>query len=285
MEIVEKAYAKINLCLDCKNKRGDGYHELESVILPLQFHDSIEFSFLPKGSTDDFVTCDDFSMRISKYNLCHKMIDVLREKYQFKEHFNIKIHKNILLQAGLGGGSADASAVLRCLIKKLNLNLSDGEIKDICMKVGSDCYFQFYNKPALVKGRGDNLSFFDFNKKDYLVLLIGPNSGNSTEEVFNEADKNELIHGDSQKCLNLLQNGNLEELQKCVFNSLYSPACNLNSSLEKIKKDIEEYNFEISSMTGSGSCFFAISKNKKLIFKAAKELYKKGYQTEITKFL
>ena len=284
MDIIEKAYAKINLCLDSKHFRDDGFHELESVILPLKFHDTIDFSILPKGITDDFITCDSFSMRVSKYNLCHKMVAVLREKYQFKEHFNIKIHKNIFVQSGLGGGSADACAVFRCVIKYLKLELSDGEIKEICNKVGSDCYFQFYNKPALVKGRGDNVEFFDY-KSDNLILLVAPNTGNSTETIFKESDKMELVHGDSLKVKDTLLNGDLNELGKVIFNSLYEPAKKLNPDVETIKKILDEKGFECVSMTGSGSCVFAISKNKKLIKRTAMELDKKGYFVEVTTFL
>ncbi len=284
MDIIEKAYAKINICLDSKYIREDGYHELESVILPLKFHDTIDFSILSKGITDDFITCDSFSMRSSKYNLCHKMVSVLREKYQFKEHFNIKIHKNIFVQSGLGGGSADACAVFRCIIKYLNLQLSDSEIKEICNKVGSDCYFQFYNKPALVKGRGDEISFFDY-KDDNLILLVAPQTGNSTETIFKESDKMELIHGDSSKVKDVLISDNLDALGKVVFNSLYEPAKKLNPDVEKIKNMLDEKGFECVSMTGSGSCVFAISKNKKLLKKTARELDKQGYFVEVTTVL
>lgn len=243
MDIIERAYAKINLNLDCKYIREDGFHELESIMLPLKFHDSIDFSILPSGITDDFITCDSFSLRISKYNLCHKMVDVLREKYKFKQHFSIKIHKNIFLQSGLGGGSADASAVLRCIIKYLKLELSDGEIKEICNKVGSDCYFQFYNKPALIKGRGDNVEFFDY-KSDNLILLVAPKLGNCTETIFKESDKMELKHGDSLKVKETLLSNDLDELGKVVFNSLYEPAIKVNSEIEPLKQLLIEKGFE-----------------------------------------
>ncbi len=284
MDIIERAYAKINLCLDSKYIREDGFHELESVILPLKFHDSIDFSVLPKGITDDFITCDSFSLKISKYNLCHKMVDVLREKYHFKEHFNIKIHKNIFLQSGLGGGSADACAVFRCIIKYLKLELSDGEIKEICNKVGSDCYFQFYNKPAFTKGRGDNIDFFDL-KKDYSILLVAPKTGNCTETIFKESDKMELEHGDSLKVKDVLLSDDLNELGKVVFNSLYKPAIKINPEIEPLNELLKEKGFECVSMSGSGSTLFAISKNKVLIKKTAKELDKKGYLVEITSIL
>ena len=67
--MIEKAYAKINLSLDVLSNRDDGYHNLETIMLPLELHDTLEISLL-KQSTDDFVTCDDFNLHIGKYNLC-----------------------------------------------------------------------------------------------------------------------------------------------------------------------------------------------------------------------
>ena len=92
--MVEKAYSKINITLDVKDLRDDGYHNIESVILPLEFHDTLEVSILPKSTPDDFVVCDDFSLRIAKYNLVHKTIDLCRAKWGFKERLNVNIHKN-----------------------------------------------------------------------------------------------------------------------------------------------------------------------------------------------
>lgn len=279
MEIVEKAYAKINLSLDCINKRNDGYHELKSIMLPLKFHDTINFQLLQKEITDDFITCDSFSLKISKYNLCHKMIDVLRERFKFKDHFNIKIHKNIFLQSGLGGGSADAAAVFRCIIKHYKLNLKDEEIKEICNEVGSDVYFQFYNKPALVSGRGDKIEFLNINET-YNCLLVSPEIGNSTSEIFKEADNMELVHKDINKVKEDLLNNDLESLGKDIFNSLYEPAKKNNKEIENIINLLKEKGFECVLMTGSGSCVFALTSNKLLIKKVEKELYLKGYDVE-----
>ena len=95
----------------------------------------------------------------------------------------------------------------------------------------------------------------------------------------------ELVHGDSLKVKDTLLNGDLNELGKVIFNSLYEPAKKLNPDVETIKKILDEKGFECVSMTGSGSCVFAISKNKKLIKRTAMELDKKGYFVEVTTFL
>ena len=114
--MIEKAHAKINLGLNVLDKRSDGYHNLETIMLPLELHDTLDISLLPFTSSDDFVTCDEYSLKITKYNLCHKAIDVMRKRYQFDRKLSIEIHKNIFVQSGLGGGSADAAATIRGII-------------------------------------------------------------------------------------------------------------------------------------------------------------------------
>lgn len=280
--MVEKAYSKINITLDVKDLRDDGYHNIESVILPLEFHDSLEITILPKSVPDDFVVCDDFSLRISKYNLVHKMIDLCREKWGFTERLNVNIHKNIYLQAGLGGGSADAAAVLRTIIKLFKLNPTDDEIKQLCLKAGSDVYFQFYNKPALVKGKGDVLEFFN-NPLDCYVLLVKPLLGNSTETIFAESDQHNLIHGDSLKAIEAIQSKDLKKIHENIFNSLYEPANILCPDIGKLYNKIKEMGFGAFGMTGSGSCLFILSFNKKELEKAEKEFYLSGLQSDITK--
>ena len=282
--MIEKAHAKINLSLNCLGLREDGYHDIESIVLPIELHDTLVISLLPKTTPDDFVVCDDFSLKISKYNLVHKMIDICREKWKFSQHLSIEIHKNIFLQAGLGGGSADAAAALRGIIRLFKLSPSEEEIKEICNLAGSDVLVQFFNRPAIVKGRGDNITFIEVPKA-YYVLLVKSIYGSSTQQVFEEANNNDLIHGDINNVLKLFLEEDLITLGKNVFNSLYKPASILQEKIIDTYNDVNKYGFEVVSMTGSGSTIFAISNDIKLLKKAEKEVYFKGYHTELTKLI
>ena len=282
--MIEKANAKINLSLNCLGLREDGYHDIESIVLPIELHDTLVISLLPKTTPDDFVICDDFSLKISKYNLVHKMIDVCRNKWKFNEHLSIEIHKNIFLQAGLGGGSADAAAAFRGIIRLFKLKPTEEEIKEICNSIGSDVLVQFYNKPAIVKGRGDKLTFIEI-PKNYYVLLVKSIYGSSTQQVFEEADKHDLIKGNLNEVLKLFLEENLITLGQNVFNSLYKPASSLQEKIIDTYNDVKKYGFEVISMSGSGSTIFALSTDVKLLRKAEKELYFKGYHTELTKLI
>lgn len=282
--MIEKAYAKINLSLDCIKKREDGYHDLESVVVPIELHDTLEISILPPTTPDDFVVCDQYLVKISKYNLVHQTIDLCREKFGFKDHLNIKIHKNIYVQAGLGGGSADAAACLRGIIKLYKLNPKKEEIEEICNKIGSDVLFQYYNHSAIMKGRGEIIENFDHNF-NYSVLLVKPPKGNSTEEVYKLTDTLELPHGDTSEVLRCVQNNDLEGLGNATFNSLFLPATKLLPEIEVTYRTLLTFDFEVVQMSGSGSCLYAISKNKRALKKAARYFDSKGLQVDITKIL
>ena len=122
-----KSYAKINICLNVVNKREDGYHELDMIILPLELHDSILFSEL-KNAKDHFVTIDDFSLGLNKYNSATIALEKMESLYHFNNKFRITIHKVIPMQSGLGGGSSNAATVINAVNKYLKLNLPYEEL-------------------------------------------------------------------------------------------------------------------------------------------------------------
>ena len=109
-----KSYAKINISLRVKSKMENGYHELDSVMVPIELHDSIVISPL-YNRNDSFVTVDDFSNGLIHYNLAGSAIDVLEKKYDVHKCFRIYIHKVIPMQAGLGGGSSNAAFTLKTI--------------------------------------------------------------------------------------------------------------------------------------------------------------------------
>ena len=104
-----KSYAKINICLNVIKKREDGYHELDMVMLPLALHDSIYMEEL-KNAKDHFITIDDFSLGLLKYNIATATMEKMQAKYGIDHKFRITIHKNIPMQSGLGGGSSNSGA-------------------------------------------------------------------------------------------------------------------------------------------------------------------------------
>jgi 4-diphosphocytidyl-2-C-methyl-D-erythritol kinase len=254
-------------------------------MLPLELHDSVEIHMLPKSVNDDYVTCDDFSLSVSKYNLCHKMIEAAREHFDFKERFIVNIHKNIFIQAGLGGGSADAGAVLRGIVKLLKLHPSREELIDLAVSVGSDVPWALFNKPLLVERKGQKLEEINITKYPF-VLLVKPKQGLSTQLVFEKADEMGYDeHADMQEIIKAYNSGDFEILGEKVFNALEKPAINMLSDVQSIKDMMRADGIKCVLMTGAGSCVFGLSNDLRLMKKLEESYTKIGFQTKLTKIL
>lgn len=277
-----KAYAKINICLNVVNKREDGYHELDMIMLPLKLHDSILFSEL-RNARDHFVTIDDFSLGLFKYNTATAAIEKMQKKYKFDNKFRITIHKVIPMQSGLGGGSSNAGAVINAVNDYCKLNLPYEELVDIATGLGADIPFFISNKPARCRGIGEKIEFINV-KNDYYVLIVKPDQGCSTQGVYEVSDQMDLPMGDVETVKKALEEGDDDLLANSIFNALEKPAISLVPEIQVIKDKLKLAGLRIVQMTGSGSAVFALSTDKKLIHQVAKSL-EDQYLVEVTKVL
>ncbi len=237
--IKEKAYAKINLTLNILNKRGDGYHNLKSVMVPISLYDVLTFEVSNEYQLNSNI----------ENNIITKVFNIMKDRYNIN-NVKITLEKNIPTQAGLAGGSADATATIRGLNNLFNLNLSIIEQEDIANLVGSDTLFTLHNKPAVITSRGDKLEFVNVDY-EFSILLINPNIGISTKEAFENIKEYNLKHNDN--ILNETKTSNIDEL---CYNSFLD-------SLLKNKKFNSFYNevnkYHKPHLTGSGSTLFIIS--------------------------
>jgi 4-diphosphocytidyl-2-C-methyl-D-erythritol kinase len=152
-QIVESAYAKINLTLEIIGKRRDGYHNLASVMQTVDLSDDVVISEADTLT----IECDDQSIS-SEINLAGKAAQVLADEVGRKPEIRIDISKNIPVSGGLGGGSTDAAAVLRGLNQLWTLDLSLDELTEIAAKIGSDVPFLVRGGTSLVQGRGEEVT-------------------------------------------------------------------------------------------------------------------------------
>ena len=277
-----KSYSKINICLNVVGKREDGYHELDMIMLPLELHDSILFTEL-KNAKDHFVTIDDFSLGLFKYNIATAAIEKMQSLYHFDNKFRITIHKVIPMQSGLGGGSSNAGTVINAVNTYLKLNLPYEELIKISTGLGADIPFFITNKPARCRGIGEKIDFINV-KNDYYVLIVKPNEGCSTEGVYKVSDTMDLPMGDVEMVKKALEEGDDDLLEKSIFNALQQPAISLVPEIQIIIDKLKIAGLKIVQMTGSGSAVFALSTDKHLLKSVAKTL-EKQYLVEITKVL
>ena len=281
--MIVKAYAKINVYLDVLSKREDGYHELEMVMLPLELHDVIEIESLI-GLRDSYVTCDHVELQETKYNLINTTVNKLRDLYHFKQNFNIKVHKEIPISAGLGGGSSNAAATLKAFNHYLKLKLNDDEMNAIGKTIGADVPFCLYNKPALVRGIGEEIIPITL-KHQYYVLIIKPERGLSTKHVFEKADTIELDHGNVNAVVDALKKGDDEALANSMFNSLEKASLLMVPEIQDVKDMLKKDGLKMVMMSGSGSAVYALSTDLNKMKALHKKYEKAGYEVYLTKTL
>lgn len=277
-----KSFAKINLCLNINGKREDGYHEIDTIMLPISLHDSLIVTKL-KDARDSYVTVDDFSIGSFTYNSATFSIDKLQSIYHFNDKFRVLIHKVIPIQAGLGGGSSNAAFTMKAVNSLLKLGASDEELMEIGKSFGADIPFFVKCKPARCEGIGEVVTPIEI-KNNYYVLLVKPESGCSTKDVYNASDTMPLDVCDMDKVIAALRDGDDDALAESISNSLQKPAISIVPNIQIIIDELHQEGLKIVSMTGSGSCVFALSTDKKLLKNAFKK-FDSRYQVEIAKVL
>ena len=255
-----KAYGKVNLGLDVVGKRPDGYHELDMIMCPIDLYDDIEIVISDKDS----VTSD---VSIPKENTVTKAVSLMRERYKFKEHFDIKIEKHIPMQAGLAGGSADAASVIWAIVKILKLEADAKELLDIGKEIGADVPFCMVGKLSRVKGIGEVIEPFEKNLS-LPCILVRPNSGIDTGKAFKSL-KEPFFHPDILTIQKAMISGDYNAFIRNLGNSLEGPAISMVSEITTIKTELIDMGFDCSLMTGSGSTVMGFTKDKDLLKKAA----------------
>ncbi len=280
--MIVKAYAKINIALNVVNKREDGYHELDMVMVPLDLHDSLDIDIVPP-SFDTLVTCDDYDLINEDYNLATIAINKMRQFYGFKESFRVHIHKRIPMSAGLGGGSSDSAAVIRGIVSLLKLKVKDSDIIQICRSIGSDVPFFYEQIPARVRGTGETLLPLKV-KKQYYVLLIKPKQGLSTKTVFETYDKDPTVPRDINPVIKALETGDDGLLEVSIFNQLEKAAMSLCNDVTIIKEELKKDGMNIVAMSGSGSAVYALHDQVRKLEKIAHKYVKLGHKVLLTQF-
>ena len=267
--MIIKAFAKINLAIDVKKKDENGYHDIDMVTLPITLHDVLEMEQLISRH-GIFITSDDPSLICDEGNLAFKALKAMEDNFSFSKGYRIQIYKRIPMNAGLGGGSADAAGIIRAICKLYNMDAHDPKIIKVARSIGSDVPFCLLNKPARVLGTGENIIPLD-SKLDYHVIIIKPHKGLSTKDVYEKYDiipEEEREHPDISALIEAIKIGDEQKMFENMKNGLYKPASLLCPVISGILNDFKKMGFPLYSMTGSGNACFALSKDLEQIEKA-----------------
>ena len=234
--------AKINCFLHIIGKRTDGFHEIASLFRTISLGDILSFQ---KGVRDQ-VTSSIPSLPVDRTNFVVQALELFRAKTGIQDAYEIHIEKNIPMQAGLGGGSSNASTTLWALNQLNGLPASEDELREWSSEIGSDQAFFFSEGCAYCTGRGERIEAVPPpSSSPSSFTLVKPEEGLSTPLVFQE--------------LRAAQKGALlpySHFSNKYFNDLEAPAFSLAPSLKELKDMLLDSGFHTVVMTGSGTSFF-----------------------------
>ena len=262
-----KSYAKINISLKVLGKLKSNLHKIESLVSFINLYDEI---FIKKINCKDhkIIFYGKFSRGISRNNTISNLLKIIEKKLSNQKYL-IKVNKKIPLKSGMGGGSMNASSLLKFLIKNQKLNLSQKEIFNISSKIGSDVIIGMQKKTSILYGNG-KVNYLN-NKINLYTLLIKPNFGCSTESIY----KNVKYFSKPIFKLNKKIIINYSFLSY-LRNDLEEPAFRKYPILKKVKIFMEKLDkILFVNMTGSGSTIVGYFISKKATLNAIKILKKK----------
>lgn len=254
--ILEFAYAKVNLLLDVTGKREDGYHNLNSVIAPLDFYDEI---WIEKAKRMSYI-CNDESLPFDSSNTVVKAVKLMKETFHIKDNYRIELRKDIPKEAGLGGGSSDAAAVMRGILRLSNPPTNLSYLEELGLKIGADVPACVSQKCVVVSGIGEVKAHLirDF---DLIFLLIKPEIGISTKLVYDNLNLETCAHPCLDTFLLEWARGNADGVCKQCGNSLEDSTFQLVKELADIKQELLDCGFTNVAMCGSGTTIFATGKS------------------------
>jgi 4-diphosphocytidyl-2-C-methyl-D-erythritol kinase len=245
--------AKINLGLKVTEKRGDGYHNLESVFYPVGLCDVLEAVEAGQNGPDISFTASGISIPGSPSdNLCFKALELLRRDH-FIPGVAVHLHKVIPMGAGLGGGSSDAVAFIKLLDKKFDLNLSWGEQHHYARQLGSDCSFFVGNQPSFAKGRGDDQEKLGLDLAGYHLAIVHPGIHVSTKEAY--AGVNPAAPSRDLKQDIFLP---VKEWKGIIGNDFEEHVFEQHPRVREVKEKLYALGAVYASMSGSGSAVYGI---------------------------
>lgn len=255
--LFEPAYAKINLTLDVLGKREDGYHDIKSVMQTISIRDDVEIDV---GTGKPWkLTCTREDIPTDETNLAWKAAKVFYENTKIDPNgIEIRITKRIPSQAGLGGGSADAGAVLRALNKYYDMPFSILALAELGAMVGSDVPFCTVCGTMMVEGRGERLRALP-NMPDCCFVVCKPDFSSSTPELYKKLDENGIgRRPDHQAMESALLAGDIGKVCQNLVNVFDPVVTKDHLELNYIKSVCNSYGAIGQQMTGSGSSVFAI---------------------------
>ncbi|MFI3206370.1 MAG: 4-(cytidine 5'-diphospho)-2-C-methyl-D-erythritol kinase [Clostridia bacterium] len=268
------ANAKINLSLDIIGKRDDGFHDIDTVMQSIDLSDKITIS---KNKTGEIkLTCAKIMLPTDEKNIAYRAAKKILERGNITDMgVDIHIIKEIPIQAGLGGGSADAAAVLKGINKLFDIGLDTDELIEIGASIGADVPFCIVGGTKRCTGIGEVITDVK-NLPNCKILICKPNIGVDTTKAYTIWDQYPQEDGFSgDDMVESLESNDIETISSSVQN-YFDYVLNLGE-VNLIKSIMKEKGALCASMSGSGSAVFGVFEEDKDIENLTKELNSFGF--------
>ena len=283
-----RAPAKINLRLRVVGKRVDGYHLVDTIMLPVSLYDEISIDKGRKsGKTTRLnhltVTCDDPLVPQDKQNLAYKAASILLDEKGVDHPVQIHIRKRIPVGAGLGGGSTDAAAALVGLNRLFRLGYTSAQLEKLSSTLGADVPFFIRGVPARARGIGERLTPLHGVPRLWLIILY-PNLPVATAWVYNN------LHAKLTKAIvNTSINfalGSPARFRKLLVNDLETVTMGRYPRIGLLKEELVQHGAVGALMSGSGSSVFGVFPSRRSAEQAFRRLRKeKGVHAFLVRVL
>lgn len=257
------SYAKITLFLDVISRRPDHYHNVKIILQNIDLSDFLLIKPLPYPH---FILRSNYSIPLEE-NLIYKAYKTFIKESGIKTGCYIYHLKRIPLQSGLGGGSSNAGSVLYASNLMTKAGLKREELSSLGIKLGSDVPFFLYGGTSLAEGRGEKITKLP-SLSDYFVLLITPFFGIKTKEIYSQIDpKNLGYHLNWNEVIDKIKIGEIPR----VYNFFEDIVLKRYPLLKDIKEILQEFT-PLVSLSGTGSCLFALFKEKEILSMAKNKI-------------
>lgn len=251
--------AKINLGLNVVERRPDGYHNLETVFMPLHgLRDALEVTVMDEQFPSP-VDCDLKVTNIAiegdeQKNLVVRAYHLLKEEFPTLPRVHAHLYKAIPTQAGMGGGSSDCAAMLTLLNAMFGLGLTEQQLIDRAARLGADCPIFILGRPAYAEGIGEKLQPIELHVGGLSIVVVRPDIPVPTREAFS------LItpHRPLKNCRDVVLTQPIETWRDDLVNDFEASVFALHPEIGAIKERLYQLGAVYAAMSGSGSAVFGL---------------------------
>ncbi len=249
-------HAKINLGLRILRRRPDGYHDIESCMLPIGWAEQLTVE-IAAGATEDSYEIAGLAGELPiERNLIYKAVQLLRAHHHDIPPLRLKLEKRIPSEAGLGGGSADAAYTLLAINELCHLGLATAQLETLAGELGSDCPFFIQSRPVLVTGRGEVLTPLTMPSALHgkWLLVVKPPIGMSTAEAYQQVTR----HPEAEGKLAALLERPIGEWQEFIVNDFETVVFAHYPELATLRDTLYHHGALYAAMSGSGTALYAL---------------------------